>query len=88
MIKLFFATALLITQLAFAEKAETTAAVPVVAVNTAETVVTETGSTVTEKSIYDEAAIPLKLAADKAQMGELFKAIAIFSEEELPLGFY
>lgn len=70
MIKLFFAIALLITQLAFAEKVEVAAPALAVEVKTAETGASETAATVPEKSIYDEAAIPLKLAADKAQMGE------------------
>ena len=62
MMKIFFAAVLIFCNLSFAAEVETAVA------PTAGT--TTTANTVTEKSAYDEAAIPLKLAADKAQMGE------------------
>jgi flagellar protein FliO/FliZ len=59
MMKLFFAIACMLSHFAFAEVVETAATTTAVSLPTS-----------TEKSAYDEAAIPLKLAADKAQMGE------------------
>ncbi len=61
MMKLFFAATLMLGHFALADVVETAASVAAV---------TAPAATATEKSAYDEAAIPLKLAADKAQMGE------------------